>query len=343
MGIKSNYTKFLKKYAGEDVFQEVSLSKFAYQKVAIDTTLYLYKYKAAIGDNWISGFFNLIKCFRENNIHSVFVFDGLAPIEKKEEQETRVSCKRKLESTIDDIEKEIVKFRDTGIVSPSLGKFSNSETFDITAVEEKLSKKLLQIINVYPEDFSTLKRVFDIMKIPYYTAPTEAEKLCSKLCIDGEVAAVLSDDTDVLVYGSPVTLSKLNTYTGTCVVVEHVNLLSRLKLSPSEFLDHAIMCGTDYNKNIARVGSCTAYSYITSNRTIESIRDDLKIDVSVLNHEVVRKLFTEFENHDKYSIQYCGTPDFEALKKILHEKQITINVHDLENTFEKKDVVFVEI
>ena len=48
MGIK-NLHKFLKKHA-EDAYEVTHLSNFEYKKIAIDTSLYMYKYKVIFAD-----------------------------------------------------------------------------------------------------------------------------------------------------------------------------------------------------------------------------------------------------------------------------------------------------
>ena len=48
------------------------------------------------------------------------------------------------------------------------------------------------------------------------------------------------------------------------------------------------MCGTDYNKNIFRIGVEKSYKFISNYHNIENV----PLDVSILNHVKVRKLFT---------------------------------------------------
>ena len=80
MGISCLH-KFLRKNCPE-VYQEIHLSKYAFKKIAIDISLYLFKYKTIFGDRWISAFINLVSCMRRNNIHCVFIYDTGSPPEK---------------------------------------------------------------------------------------------------------------------------------------------------------------------------------------------------------------------------------------------------------------------
>ena len=58
MGIK-NLNVFLRKNCPE-VYEEIHISEYAYKKVAIDTSLFLCKYKAIYGEKWLVAFINLV-------------------------------------------------------------------------------------------------------------------------------------------------------------------------------------------------------------------------------------------------------------------------------------------
>ena len=160
------------------------------------------------------------------------------------------------------------------------------------------------------------------MSIPHFTAPWEAEKMCAKLCIDGTVDAVLSEDTDVIAYGAPVFITKIDTRADTAVIIENNNVQTALELSHPQLLDLCIMCGTDYNSNIFRVGAHTAYKKLVEFDNIEGVSENTKFDVSILKHEIVRGLFTNFEDYGISEIPYCGTPNYKKLLQFVIDKKI---------------------
>ena len=84
MGIK-NLNVFLRKNCPK-VFEEIHISEYAYKKVAIDTSLFLCKYKAIYGEKWLVAFINLVSILRKNEIHCVFIYDNGSPPEKEEEK-----------------------------------------------------------------------------------------------------------------------------------------------------------------------------------------------------------------------------------------------------------------
>ena len=89
MGIK-NLHKFLKSYLKKanklsDVYKTMSLHEFKEKTIAIDVSIYLYKYKCAMGSSWMKSFYILIRCLALNKIKTVFIFDGIALPAKKTE------------------------------------------------------------------------------------------------------------------------------------------------------------------------------------------------------------------------------------------------------------------
>jgi flap endonuclease-1 len=355
MGINS-LNKFLKNNCPE-IYEEIHISEYSFKKVAIDISIYLCKFKATCGDKWLSAFINLVSCLRKNEVHCIIVYDGGAPPEKDAERKERADQRAKLEKKVYKLEEAMDKFhlsgeidqvlidlykkRKKGDCPPRLMKRSNDEV-DMGFVEIAVTKMRSQILDISPEDFKKTKELFDILKVPYLDAPLEAETTCADLCKRGLVDAVLSEDTDVLAYGCPVFLSKINTSDGTCTIIKYPELLEGLKLSSDEFLDLCIMCGCDYNKNIFRVGPEKAYKYIQKYSTIEGISANTKLDISILNHVRGRELFRDYEQV-KNKIKYCGTPDFQKLEEFLFKYNIRCGVEGLKKSFiNQNTIVFID-
>lgn len=344
MGIKSNFNKFLKGKCPE-IFELVHLTEYRYKKVAIDTSLYMCKYRKVMGDNWLTGFVNLIACLRRNELHSVFIFDGESPIEKEEEQKKRQASRDKQELTLYQMEEAYEVYLETGVVedilkeiygrrrSPNRLLRRKRNDIDMDWIANTIKKRKSQAVTPDKEDYELVKKLFKILKVPYYTAPWEAEKMCSKLCIDGLVDAVLSDDTDVLAYNAPVFITKLNVDNDTCTRITNETILEGVDMDSKEFLDFCIMCGTDYNSNMPRVGSATAYKLLYTHKTIENVGMNTKHDISILKHKRGRELFTEFEDYDITYIPHCGKPDLDQVRSFMNKYNIRINTDKLRRDF----------
>ena len=302
------------------VFKEVNLSEFAYTMVSIDVSLYLCKYKC-LGENWLECFMNLILCLRKNDIHCVFIFDSGHPPEKIQEKEERTQAREKLKLKIDALENGLVKYQESGVMEAELNDLymKSGETGDkVRILRSIIDKRRRALFNITADDWVQLKTLFDVMNVSYYYAPLEAETMCADLCKRGLVSAAISDDTDVLAYGSTVFLTKIDIYSNTGVKIQYQDILDGLKLTSEQFLDLCIMCGTDYNKNIPKIGCETAYKYISMYGSIEEIAKQKQLDVTILKHERNRELFTQYDKFEfEGELKYNGHPDYEKLEAIL--------------------------
>ena len=151
------------------------------------------------------------------------------------------------------------------------------EYIDIDAVEEYLKKKEKQIINFSKDDIIDLKKMLELFGVPYIQAPGEAEALGAYLSSVGKIKAVLTEDTDVLAYGTSIYISNLNSSTGYCDGIYLSEVLESFEFSQEEFLDFCIMCGTDYNDNIPGYAAGNVFKFITKYKCIENfIEEDKK-------------------------------------------------------------------
>jgi 5'-3' exonuclease len=340
MGIKS-LAKFLKDTCPE-VYEEIHISEYAYKKVAIDISLYLFVLKARHSnpDNrsaekvgWLGDFIKFIECLRKYELHCVFIYDnpGAHHPDKEAERKERRASKEKLEKKVYDLEEAIDHFHQTNQVLPILIEFQEKKklkapkrllstkqnnTIDISSIEFYVKKLKKQLFTVTSADFDLTKQLFTILDVPFITAPLEAETMCADLCKRGLVDAVLSRDSDVMAYGAPVFLTNIDMRSGVCQRILYDNLLEELDLTTDQFLDFCIMCGTDYNKNIFRVGPKNAYKLIQKHGDIESIEAETKYDTEILNHVRGRELFRDYERAN-VNIGYCGSPKFDQLRLFL--------------------------
>ena len=199
MGI-ADLKKFLKDKHPE-VIEPVDMAIFRGKKLAIDVSIYLFKYKTTFGENaWIRGFITFIVSLRSQGIHCMFVFDGVSLVDKKEEREARRQQHDKLESDIQRLRESIEVCERTGEVDGLISGFDGG----IVAAKRFLQKKEKQCISISKEDFDELKHMFNILCIPWCVAQHDAETLCALLNRNGLVDAVLSDDSDVLAYRSDI-------------------------------------------------------------------------------------------------------------------------------------------
>jgi len=98
------------------------------------------------------------------------------------------------------------------------------------------------------------------------------------------------------------------------------------------------MCGTDYNKNIYKIGPEKAYALIKQHGSIDEIAKNTTLDVSVLNHARSRELLTAVP--DDQEIPYCKVPDFKRLDIFLFKNNSKVNIDGLKKCFEQHTLEF---
>lgn len=90
MGVKG-LSKFLAKYGKPITFADLEC-----KKVAIDTSIFLYKFKYNTqGNDFLKRFIYQIQNFKKHSITPVYIFDGAPPPEKKETQAKRKEQREK--------------------------------------------------------------------------------------------------------------------------------------------------------------------------------------------------------------------------------------------------------
>lgn len=308
MGIKALSQFLRKKYP--EIFKTCYLEQLRGSKIAIDTSILMYKYMSVsksrylgtklidvseinekeIKNIWISFFINDAIMFLSNKIIPIYVFDGVAPDEKKETLMKRKEVREKREEKIEELSKAMV--------------IKDIEELEVDEVEKLLNdnieiKKMIKNdINITKEDTLMLKNLFSSLGIPIVQSNCDAEKTCTMLCRDKKVNCVYSSDTDLIALGCPVSIIKIETNGEkkiVCTYTEEKDILEKLNLTKDELTDFCILCGCDYNQNMSKVGPVKSLSLIRELHGIDIVllRNLYpESETSKLKYEVCRKLFS---------------------------------------------------
>ncbi len=379
MGIKG-LKKFLREKYPETL-SKTHISDFQNSKIVIDISSYIYKYKVVFADKWLNAFVNLICSLKSFDVHGNFIFDGKAPIEKSKEHEKRMKVKDSSEENIVNLQVDLETYKSCGEVSELLLStmkkirstnkdnikvsrllFSSSssslkeEDIDVRLMEDYISRKESQIVNISKEDIILIKDLLTNFGVPYIQAPGEAEALGVYLCSNGSSDAILTEDTDVLAYGANSFISNLDTSSGVCEVIKINKVLEEMELNQSEFLDFCIMCGCDYNNNIPNVGIVNSLKYIMKYKNIDEFIEQDKLiekkkkgeiiqhNYDILNHVRSRELFTTFGNlteKETYKTYYWDTIiDFEKLYDFFYKNNCYANKGLIEKNWKEAELMF---
>ena len=108
--------------------------------------------------------------------------------------------------------------------------------------------------HVTPGMIDECRQLLDIFGIPYVTAPSEAEAQCAELNKLGLVDGIITDDSDVFLFGGKIiykNLFHMNKY------VEKYTLTllkSKLGLTQNKLISMAMLLGSDYTDGIKGIG-----------------------------------------------------------------------------------------
>lgn len=306
MGIKS-LTTLIQKKSPESI-ETLSLYKIKDKKVAIDTSIFLYKSLANVRTNGdylrnndgkivshIVGMYNNAIKYLSMGITPIYIFDGKPPIEKKEVLEER---KKKADESKELSEKSLT-------------------------IEEK-NKHEKNSIRVKSHHINDIKKLFDLMGIDYIHPEGEAEAYASELCRIRYVDYVVTDDMDTLVFGCPRMIrnciDKSIKRKDVISVISLDKVLNGFNMNMKEFTDMCILCGCDYCPTIAGVGSVRSFNYIQKYKTIESLIESGKVNITEefkSRYDLSRKLFNIFR--DKIIIEEINLNKSEYDKEKLVE------------------------
>lgn len=142
--------------------------------------------------------------------------------------------------------------------------------------------ELQKAVDVTPEMARQLIDELKKIGVQYVVAPYEADAQLAYLERKGIIQGMLSEDSDLLVFGAKRLLTKLDQY-GDCVEINRADFtacrdISLVGWSDTEFRRMAILSGCDYLASINRMGLKSAYRYVRKYKTIEKILQMLAFD-----------------------------------------------------------------
>ncbi|MCJ1392962.1 Rad2 nuclease [Xylographa bjoerkii] len=142
--------------------------------------------------------------------------------------------------------------------------------------------ELQKAVDVTPE---MARQLIDELKrhdVKYVVAPYEAD--AQLVFLEGKdiIQGIISEDSDMLVFGAKRLLTKLDQY-GDCIEIHRDDFtacrdISLVGWSDAEFRRMAILSGCDYLANINKMGLKTAYRLVRKYKTIEKILRIIQLD-----------------------------------------------------------------
>lgn len=215
----------------ENAVKKQNLSEFRGKRVAVDASIFMYRYK----ENGVlmENVYNLINIMKKNDITPCFIFDGKPPEEKaavlKARRKERDNAATEYNKLSEMVEKKQVADKDKAQVAAKM---------------ETLKHKMTKITM---DDIYRVRQLLDGLGVIWIEAKGEADLLCAKLCIKRYVDVCLSDDMDMFVYGCPVVWRHLSILQETVYRYDLNEICKCLELTKQQLREVCVASGTDYS------------------------------------------------------------------------------------------------
>lgn len=289
------------------------LSTFSGKTIAIDISIYLYKFAATNGI--IQSLYQMILTFKFYNIKPIFVFDGKPPEEKKELIYKRNDLKNEAESQCVLMQKEydtLYNIKDK----------TQDEIKKMLNLQNSIEKLKKQCVRVSWGDSEKAKRLIKLCNEDFYIADGEADQLCVQLVLNKTAWACMSDDMDMFVYGCTRVMRGLSLYNHTVMFYNINGILRELDIQMVEFRKLAVLSGTDYNIE----HSINVKDVLKQYNTYKKLETDVpfyewysKLKNIVLDMEKINKIYNMFcvDSNTHISKSNCSINNDMTIEKFL--------------------------
>lgn len=169
--------------------------------------------------------------------------------------------------------------------------------------------ELQKAVDVTPEMARQLIEELKHHNIHYVVAPYEADSQMVYLERKGIISGILSEDSDLLVFGAKCLITKLDKY-GECVEVNrnHFTACREISLvgwSDADFRRMAILSGCDYLPSIGKMGLKTAHRMLRKHKTVEKLVRAAQFDGQFKVPAGYLESFTKAESTFLYQWVFC--------------------------------------
>lgn len=281
MGIK-HLNRFLRTECSDSI-KFVSISELSCKKIAVDISIYMYKFQS---DNaLIENIYLMLSIFRHYKITPVFVFDGKSRTEKKALLEKRRADKKEAEKQYNNLKKELAENKD----------IDEADKQEIISNMDLLKKQFVYITREKIDEVKDLIRAYGAT---YYDAIGEADELCAQLVIKNKVWACLSEDMDMFVYGCQRVIRYISLLNHTIVLYDNKEILNTLQMTQQELREICVISGTDYNM------------YNADNKQPHNLQHTLKLFYRFKKQSIETNFYEWLQKNTGY------IEDYELLKNI---------------------------
>ncbi|KYO03494.1 putative DNA repair endonuclease [Plasmodium gaboni] len=206
-------------------------------------------------------------------------------------------------------------------------KETNKENEELIKEYKKLKKNNIEINDEMNDDIKLLLNFFGI---PYIQSPCEAEAQCSYLNNKNYCDAIISDDSDVLVFSGKTVIKNFFNKKKTVEVYEKKAIEEKLGLYQEELINISLLCGCDYTIGVHGIGIVNALEIIKAFPNFEDLKilkDIVSNPFKKINKDKYNEEIQQFLNtHKNYKLNWIfpnNFPDREVYKCFKYPKVCT--------------------
>jgi exonuclease 1 len=191
-------------------------------------------------------------------------------------------------------------------------------------------KELQKAVNITPEMARNLIEELKKLSLPYVVAPYEADAQMVYLERHGFVGGIVSEDSDLLVFGARRLLTKLDDQ-GQCIEINRRDFaacrdLHMVDWTDAQFRHMAIFRGCDYSSGIKDFGLKTAYRMLRKYKTPERVVKRIQLEGKLRLPADYLQEFRQAELTFLYQRVYCPKAQQQVFLTPLPED---LNVDDM--------------
>ena len=311
MGIR-NLNRFLREQCGDEI-KVTPLSELSGKKIAIDVSIYMYKFAA--DGTLVENMYLMLGLFRHYNIIPIFVFDGKPPVEKMDLLQKRRENKLDAREEYDKL-------------NASLKSNPDMDVADKQEINNTMDMLKRTFIYISKQQIQQVKELIRAYGATYYDAPGEADELCAMLAVKKKVWACMSEDMDMFVYGCPRIIKYLSLLNHTVVLYDLIEILNKLGITQTQLREICVLSGTDYNMSSDK-GSPTLYNTLKLFKKYSKSNNegDYGFYVWLLQNT---KYITDYELLQKINSMFDMSSPHENIKVFEHIKIMNSNISIIE-------------
>lgn len=170
------------------------------------------------------------------------------------------------------------------------------------------------------------------LNLPYVVAPYEADAQMVYLESRGIVQAIVSEDSDLLIFGASKLLTKLNDRAEVVEIDKDrfrlCKEISLIDFAPEQLRIMAIISGCDYSDGIPKIGVKLANRFVRKYKTAEKVLRGIRLDGSYTVPPEFEKILTRADLTFQHQRVYCV---HEKKLIMLNEPEHPISVPEFEN------------